>query len=66
MLKSLAGGQVSDRVARGGDGQVVRVVSTPLENGGWVATHEDITEHQQLLDGRQYAEQAAQRTEAQT
>ena len=27
------------------DGRVIHVVNQPTKNGGWVATHEDITEH---------------------
>ena len=28
-----------------GDGRIIRVINQPMENGGWVATHEDVTEY---------------------
>src|SRR5262249_21954851 len=30
------------------DGRVIQVVNEPLADGGWVATHEDITERRQV------------------
>jgi diguanylate cyclase (GGDEF)-like protein/PAS domain S-box-containing protein len=30
------------------DGRIIRVVQEPTPDGGWVATHEDITEHVQI------------------
>ena len=39
------------------DGRSIDIVTTPLRNGGWVATHEDITE-------RRRAERNLRRTEA--
>ena len=41
------------------DGRLVRIASEPLEGGGWVATHEDVTERQQLLEVRERAEALA-------
>jgi PAS domain-containing protein len=32
---------------RRGDGRVIALVNQPMEGGGWVATHEDITERRQ-------------------
>jgi len=32
---------------RHSDGKVMRIIHQPMEGGGWVATHEDITERQQ-------------------
>ena len=55
-LESRAKGAVSSLVIRTSAGRIVRVVNTPLPDGGWVATHEDITEHQQLLDARERSE----------
>ena len=34
----------------------MRIASEPLEGSGWVATHEDVTERQQLLEVRERAE----------
>jgi diguanylate cyclase (GGDEF)-like protein/PAS domain S-box-containing protein len=43
-------------IARSSDGRRVRVVNEPLEGGGWVATHEDVTEHQRLLEAHEHSE----------
>jgi methyl-accepting chemotaxis protein len=40
--------KVSSRVDELADGRLIRVVRQPMQGGGWVATHEDITERQQL------------------
>jgi diguanylate cyclase (GGDEF)-like protein/PAS domain S-box-containing protein len=47
------------------DGRLVRIASEPLEGGGWVATHEDVTERQQLLEVRERAEALAREKSAQ-
>ena len=43
---------VSSRVDKLTDGRLIKVVRAPLPGGGWVATHEDITEqaHRDLID----------------
>jgi diguanylate cyclase (GGDEF)-like protein/PAS domain S-box-containing protein len=28
-----------------GDGRIIRVINQPMESGGWVATHEDVTQY---------------------
>lgn len=43
MKSGLAAGEYST-VVNAPDGKIVRIVSRPLSNGGWVSTHEDITE----------------------
>jgi methyl-accepting chemotaxis protein len=40
--------KVSSRVDELADGRLIRVVRQPMKGGGWVATHEDITERQRL------------------
>jgi methyl-accepting chemotaxis protein len=40
--------KISSRVDELADGRLIRVVRQPMKDGGWVATHEDITERQQL------------------
>ena len=40
--------KISSRIDELADGSLVRVVRQPMKGGGWVATHEDITERQQL------------------
>jgi methyl-accepting chemotaxis protein len=44
--------KVSSRVDELADGRLIRVVRQPMKDGGWVATHEDITERQQLEQQR--------------
>jgi diguanylate cyclase (GGDEF)-like protein/PAS domain S-box-containing protein len=61
----VAEGNVGINVRPGKDGQIVRVVTGPFDGGGWVATHEDITERQQLLEIRERVEAVAQEKSAQ-
>jgi len=58
IVESTANGEVSRFVAKSENGRTVRIVTTPLKGGGLVATHEDITEHEQLLEARARAEAA--------
>ena len=37
-------GKTISFITETGDGRTISVVNEPMENGGWVATHEDITE----------------------
>lgn len=41
---------VSEAVQRFVDGRLIAVARRPMLNGGWVTTHEDITEREQLHD----------------
>ena len=43
-LSDLSTGQTTCRVARIGDGREILSTINPMTNGGWVVTHEDITE----------------------
>jgi diguanylate cyclase (GGDEF)-like protein/PAS domain S-box-containing protein len=65
VVEVLAEGKMSTIVRPAKDGRVVRIVTKPLGGGGWVATHEDITERQQLLKVRERAEAVAQEKSAQ-
>jgi diguanylate cyclase (GGDEF)-like protein/PAS domain S-box-containing protein len=47
LLAAMSEGRTIRRVTEIGDGRTVAVVSQPMEGGGWVATHEDITERRQ-------------------
>jgi len=38
------------------DGRLMRIANQPLSNGGWVATHEDITERERLLRAQNVAD----------
>jgi len=40
--------KISSRIDELADGRLVRVTRQPMHGGGWVATHEDITERHQL------------------
>jgi methyl-accepting chemotaxis protein len=40
--------KISSRIDELADGRLIRVIRQPMKGGGWVATHEDITERQQL------------------
>jgi len=44
VLEALAGKIASSRTIQTGDSRSIRIVDQPMINGGWVATHEDITE----------------------
>jgi diguanylate cyclase (GGDEF)-like protein/PAS domain S-box-containing protein len=44
LLRDLAQGNATELVIETTDGRTVRIVNKPLASGGWVATHEDITE----------------------
>jgi methyl-accepting chemotaxis protein len=44
--------KVSSRIDELADGRLIRVVRQPMPDGGWVATHEDITERQRLEQQR--------------
>jgi methyl-accepting chemotaxis protein len=43
-----ARGETMNRVVDSGRGRMIRVINRPLSTGGWVGTHEDITERWQL------------------
>src|SRR5690242_17374585 len=44
ILDRTAGGKTSRNVVESGDGRVFSIINKPLPGGGWLATHEDITE----------------------
>jgi diguanylate cyclase (GGDEF)-like protein/PAS domain S-box-containing protein len=46
LLVHLAEGKTYNNIVKSGDGRVVTIVNKPLADGGWLATHEDITERQ--------------------
>src|ERR1700691_5218192 len=43
----------SSRIDELADGRLIRVTRQPMQGGGWVATHEDITERHQLENQRE-------------
>jgi diguanylate cyclase (GGDEF)-like protein/PAS domain S-box-containing protein len=44
LQQAIARGQTTKTLVEAKDGHIVAVVNQPMEGGGWVATHEDITE----------------------
>ncbi len=58
VLSALSPEQSSRRVDEHEDGKLIRVTRQPLPDGGWVATHDDITEQrraeQELNDTKQF------------
>jgi diguanylate cyclase (GGDEF)-like protein len=42
----VAEGRTSNDIVKSGDGRVFSIVNKPMPGGGWLATHEDITERQ--------------------
>ena len=59
VAESLVEGKVLSVIRPAKNGRLVRIASEPLESGGWVATHEDVTERQRLLAVRERAETLA-------
>jgi len=47
LLNKIAQGKTSSMVVELSDGRIISVVNQPMADGGWVATHEDITEAKQ-------------------
>ena len=52
-LKQHSAETVSSRIDELTDGRLIRVTRQPMSGGGWVATHEDITERQRLENQRE-------------
>ena len=48
LLAALSLGNAVNRVVLTADGREISITSQPMPNGGWVATHEDITEKKQV------------------
>jgi methyl-accepting chemotaxis protein len=48
ILESVAKGKTFTWTVEANDGRLVNVVNRPMQGGGWVATHEDVTEQRKL------------------
>jgi diguanylate cyclase (GGDEF)-like protein len=46
LAEDIAQGRASSGIAKATDGRVFAIVRTPVPGGGWIATHEDVTERQ--------------------
>jgi hypothetical protein len=44
ILTAIAQGNPSSHVVETGNGRIIQVKNQPMQGGGWVATHEDVTE----------------------
>ena len=51
ILDTVSRQAVSTKMTRLPDGRIIRLITHPMEGGGWVATHEDITEEKRA-EGR--------------
>jgi diguanylate cyclase (GGDEF)-like protein/PAS domain S-box-containing protein len=65
LTEILAEGKLHTIIRPAKDGRIVRIVTELLDGGGWVATREDITERQELLEVRERAEAVAREKTAQ-
>jgi diguanylate cyclase (GGDEF)-like protein/PAS domain S-box-containing protein len=57
LLAALAKGETTRVTVECDDGRVIEVVNQPMQGGGWVATHEDITERRRAERDRDEARQ---------
>ena len=48
LMRDMALGRAFHFTAETADGRSIHIVARPMENGGWVATHEDVTERKQF------------------
>lgn len=46
-LRNVEIGKLTHRILRSADGRLMQIVNQPLADGGWVTTHEDVTELKQ-------------------
>jgi methyl-accepting chemotaxis protein len=46
IIQSVASGKDSGRFVKAADGRIVHALNHPMQVGGWVSTHEDVTERQ--------------------
>ena len=53
IMDGIAAGKISKHIVPASDGRVVHAVNAPTPEGGWVATHEDVTEQQLLQQQRE-------------
>jgi len=48
IMDSIAAGKTSKWVVKASDGRLIHAINEPMPEGGWVATHEDVTERDLL------------------
>jgi diguanylate cyclase (GGDEF)-like protein/PAS domain S-box-containing protein len=52
VMQGVVEGRISKKVLESGDGRAFQIINTPLAQGGWIATIEDITERRNLEQER--------------
>jgi methyl-accepting chemotaxis protein len=52
IMDGVAAGKITKHIVPASDGRVVHAVNAPMPDGGWVSTHEDVTEQQLLQQQR--------------
>jgi diguanylate cyclase (GGDEF)-like protein/PAS domain S-box-containing protein len=57
LLSDLSQGKTVETTTETPSGRIIRIVNKPLANGGWVATHEDITERERLMQAQVESEE---------
>jgi diguanylate cyclase (GGDEF)-like protein len=48
LLERIAEGRTTNTMVKLADGRVISIVNKPLADGGWLATHEDVTEQRRV------------------
>ena len=61
LLSSMEGGQTRSTEVKSADGHVILVINRPMADGGWVATHEDVTERRSAERERASMQEQQQR-----
>ena len=64
LLASLAEGHSTTNEVTSADGNVIVVINRPMTGGGWVATHEDITERRNATRERAHMQEQQERRTA--
>jgi methyl-accepting chemotaxis protein len=52
ILDGVAAGEISKWTVNASDGRIVHAINVPMADGGWVSTHEDVTEQHRLQEQR--------------
>ncbi len=61
LTASMKGGKTRSTEVRSADGRIILVTNRPMQGGGWVATHEDITERRDAERERASMQEQQQR-----
>jgi methyl-accepting chemotaxis protein len=64
LLQALVQGKSTSTVVDSGSGRLISVINRPMVGGGWVGTHEDVTEQHQLEKQRDAMAEREQRRAA--